>query len=79
MFRPKNTSLIPLLFFFMKVSVPSQESEWTCICAFAFVSTKFLLNVGTLLAMWNILHFIFSRTTKFGHTLNYYVTNINYV
>ena len=49
---------------FIEVSVPSQKSEWSCVCVFgvstAFVSMKFQVDFETILTMLNFLFLILS-------------------
>ena len=57
--------------FFIEVSVPSQESEWSCMFAAILpLSTIFLLDFGTVLTVWYILFYIFSTMTYDGGNLS---------
>jgi hypothetical protein len=57
------TSLTQPLFFFIKVSAPSQETGRSCICVLLVsilsLSTIFLLQFGTVATVLYFLFFVF--------------------
>ena len=61
---PIKTSLTPSLF--IEMSIPSQASEWSCICVLRIsilpLSLIFLLDFGTVPTVWYfIFHFVIDR------------------